>query len=338
MRENSSAKVGRSEAGGSTNGGSSSDGGASKSRAALVADGLRSLDGGGILALDVGGTKLAAGVVDGSGAIVAAAMCPTPAHDGPDAMWGAIAALFDDVRATAGLEVIAVGCGSGGPMRGGDDVSPLNIPAWRHEPVATVLAELAGAPAWVDNDAKALTLAEGWRGAAVGVEDYLAMVVSTGVGGGIVSGGRLLDGAAGNAGHIGHVIVEPDGRLCGCGARGCLEAEASGTAVRAITGADPAVASPEVRRRVGTLVGRAVASVANLLDLQLACVAGSVALGYAEEFFSAAQAEVDACARLSFSVGTRVVPAGCGPDGPLLGAAAVALSSMADMGRGGSPG
>src|SRR5207248_9809934 len=99
----------------------------------------------------------------------------------------------------------------------------------------------------------------------------------TGVGGGIVLDGRLLEGAGRNAGHVGHVIVEPDGRVCGCGTRGCLEAEASGLAIRAITGKPPAEAGPEVVARTGTLVGRAVASVANLLDLPLAVVAGSVA-------------------------------------------------------------
>src|SRR5690606_28479652 len=125
------------------------------------------------------------------------------------------------------------------------------------------------------NDAKALALGEGWKGAAAGCRDYLGMVVSTGVGGGIVLDGRLLDGAAGNAGHIGHVIVEPEGRPCGCGGFGCLEAEASGTAIAAITGKPAREATPDVVERTGTLVGRAVASVANLLDLQLAVVAGS---------------------------------------------------------------
>lgn len=177
----------------------------------------------------------------------------------------------------------------------------------------------------VDNDAKALALGEGWCGAATGVADYLAMVVSTGVGGGIVLDGRLLDGAGGNAGHIGHVVVEPDGRPCTCGGRGCLEAEASGTAVRAVTGRPAAEAGAEVRRRTGTMVGRAVASVANLLDLQLAVVAGSVALGYGPDFFAAAQEEVALRCGLAFARPTRVVPAGLGGDAPLIGAAAVAL-------------
>jgi glucokinase len=149
------------------------------------------------------------------------------------------------------------------------------------------------------------------------------MVVSTGVGGGIVVDGRLLDGAAGNAGHIGHVIVEPDGRPCACGGRGCLEAEASGPSIAAVTGRDPVLAPEAVRRRTGTLVGRAVASVVNLLDLRLAVVAGSVALGYGDAFFAAAQAELDARARIEFARGARIVPAGLGDEGPLVGAAAV---------------
>jgi glucokinase len=185
------------------------------------------------------------------------------------------------------------------------------------------LAEATGLPTFVDNDAKALALGEGWRGAAAGEPNFIAMVVSTGVGGGIVLDGRLLDGEDGNAGHIGHVCVEPEGRTCTCGARGCLEAEASGTAIAAITGRPAAEAGPDVIARTGRLVGRAVASVANLLDLRLAAIAGSVALGFGQPFFAAAQAELDAQARLSFSSGARVVPAGLGPNGPLVGAAAV---------------
>jgi glucokinase len=206
---------------------------------------------------------------------------------------------------------------------GGEEVSPLNIPAWSGFPLRRRLAEATGVDTFVDNDAKALALGEGWRGAARGHDDYIAMVVSTGVGGGIVLDGRLLDGAAGNAGHVGHVIVEPDGRRCGCGARGCLEAEASGTAITEITGKPARDAPPEMVLRAGTMVGRAVASVANLLDLPLASVAGSVALGFGEPFFSAAQAELDARSRLDFSSGARIVAAGLGSDGPLVGAGAV---------------
>jgi glucokinase len=194
------------------------------------------------------------------------------------------------------------------------------------------LQRLLGLPVAVENDAKALALGEGWVGAARGVTDYVAMVVSTGVGGGLVVDGRLLDGAGGNAGHIGHVVVEPDGRRCACGGRGCLEAEASGRSIEAFTGRPAAEADEAVRRRTGTLVGRAVATVANLLDLELALVAGSVALGFGEPFFDAAQREIELRARLDFSRTTRIIPAGLGSAGPLVGAAAVARRAAVGSG------
>jgi glucokinase len=279
-----------------------------------------------ILAVDIGGTKLATGVVTEGGAIVERCAAPTPAGTDAEALFGELARLVHraDPRRTA--ERVGVGCG--GPMdRGGEHVSPLNIPAWREFPLRARLAALTDRPVTVDNDAKALARGEGWVGAARGCADYLAMVVSTGVGGGLVLGGRVLDGRDGNAGHIGHVIVEPDGHECPCGGRGCLEAEASGSAITRITGRPPAEAPPDVIARTGTLVGRAVASVANLLDLRLAVVAGSVALGYGEPFFTAAQAEIDARARIEFARGTSIVPGALGADGPLIGAAAVALGN-----------
>jgi glucokinase len=288
------------------------------------------------LAVDIGGTKLAAGLVTERGDVLMRRAVPTPRSSGTagaEALWDTLAALVtavaDGERAGVGVGVggpapVVCGVGCGGPMApGGETVSPLNIPAWRDFPLRARLGDLLGLPVHIDNDAKALALGEGWVGAARGVDDYVAMVVSTGVGGGIVLDGRLLDGAGGNAGHIGHVIVVPDGRTCGCGARGCLEAEASGLAIAAVTGGEPADAPEAVRLRTGTLVGRAVASVANLLDLRLAVVAGSVALGYGAPFFTAAQAEIDARCRIEFSRGTRIVRAGLGDAGPLVGAAAV---------------
>ena len=186
---------------------------------------------------------------------------------------------------------------------GGAEVSPLNIPGWRSFPLRARLAELTGLPTFVDNDAKALALGEGWVGAAAGCANFIAMVVSTGVGGGIVLDRRLLDGRLGNAGHIGHVVVVPDGRACPCGSRGCLEAETSGTALEAMTGQPARLASAEWVERTGMLVGRAIAAVVDLLDLPLAVVSGSVALGFGEPFFQAAQREMDALCRIEFRAG-----------------------------------
>jgi len=278
-----------------------------------------------ILAVDIGGTKLAAALVDVDGTIHRRASRPTLGAGTAEELFGTLAALVDEVAAGEVLDACGVGCG--GPMAPhGEEVSPLNIPAWPRFPLRRRLADHVGVRVDIDNDAKALALGEGWCGAAKGVADYVAMVVSTGVGGGIVSGGVLLDGATGNAGHIGHVFVADGTEAWDRHPAGLLESEASGTAIAHRSGAPAADAPEVVRAWTGTLVGRAVASVANLLDLRLAVVAGSVALGYGELFFTAAQAEVDRlCAHLDHSRGTRVVPAGLGDAGPLVGAAAVSL-------------
>jgi glucokinase len=281
-----------------------------------------------ILAVDVGGTKISVGVVSAEGDLLERHDAPTPGHHDGDDLFAELAALVAKVDAG---DAVACGVGCGGPMAPhGEAVSPLNIPAWRGFPLRGRLAELTGLPTFVDNDAKALALGEGWRGAAEGCDDFLAMVVSTGVGGGIVLDGRLLDGRLGNAGHVGHVVVEPDGRACRCGGRGCLEAEASGLAIEAVTGAAPKDAPEAVRVRTGTLVGRGVASVVQLLDLDLVVVAGSVALGYGDVFFAAAQAELSARAGLEYARSATIRPAGLGSSGPLIGAAAVARLRLAD--------
>jgi len=286
------------------------------------------------LAIDIGGTKLAAGIVATDGTIIDRRQVPTAAADRDgEQLYAALVAMVDGVLAAqadrGGPVPVVCGVGTGGPMtKGGEAISPMNIGGWRDFPLRGRLVESLGLPVFVDNDAKALALAEGWVGGAVGVSDYIAMVVSTGAGGGIVLDGRLLDGRDGNAGHIGHTTVEPDGHLCRCGNRGCLEAEASGTAIAAITGRPAAEAGPETIERVGMLVGRAVASVAVLLDLELALVAGSVALGYGEPFFAAAQAEIDRRARLEYAVGTTIRPARLGDRGPLVGAAAVGFRGL----------
>lgn len=217
---------------------------------------------------------------------------------------------------------------------GGVLVSPLNIKGMRSFPLAERVEKFTGLCCRVENDAKSLALAEGWVGSAVGVSDYMAMVVSTGIGGGIVLNGRLLDGAAGNAGHIGQMIVAAPGRPLPSHCDGSLESEVSGTAIAAHSGHPPIEATTAVVAEAGTLVGRAAGSVANLLDLKLVLVAGSVALGFGEPFFAAAQNEMDRICQLDFTTGARIEPAGCGDEGPLIGAAAVGFRAC---GRGVGP-
>src|SRR5205823_3481429 len=126
------------------------------------------------LAVDIGGTKMAAGLVTGDGDLVASATSPTPAPTDAEALFSLVLALVDSVGGDGEVAVCGVGCG--GPMtRGGEAVSPLNIPAWRGFPLRRRLAEATGLPTFVDNDAKALALGEGWRGAAAGQQNLIAM-------------------------------------------------------------------------------------------------------------------------------------------------------------------
>ena len=286
------------------------------------------------LAIDIGGTKMAVGLVDRSGTLIDRESVRTDRDKRANDLFESLGALI--VRQIQrgverhGSRIVVVGIGSAGPIEPNcASVSPINIPAWQrfplHEAVADVVRQAVGSPVPVfgDLDAKAFALAEGWLGAARGVSNFIGMVVSTGIGGGIVVDGELLDGATGNAGHIGHVIVDPEGHRCGCGARGCLEAEASGTAIESITGRPPTEPSYETMQRTGRLVGLAVASTCNLFDLKFAVVGGSVALGFGPTFFAAAQEVLDRECQLSFTRGARIVPARLGDQGPLVGASAI---------------
>ncbi|MEX2291379.1 MAG: ROK family protein [Mycobacteriales bacterium] len=272
--------------------------------------------------MDVGGTKIAAGVVDASGALLRSAQVATPRGTDPEEVF---AALTSAVAAVQPGDVRALGVGSAGPMTlGGASVSPLNIPGWRGFPLLSRLSGTYDVPVVVDGDAKALAVGEGWKGAGAASRDFLAMVVSTGVGGGLVVDGRLLDGASGNAGHVGHVVVVPGGAPCGCGGSGCLEAEISGTAIGRRLGGPAAGAGPAEVARAGRLLGVGLASVVNLLDLSVVLVGGSVALGFGAPFLAAADAALRETSRLGYTTGCTIAPVGLGREGPLVGAGGLA--------------
>ncbi|WP_285775184.1 ROK family protein [Microtetraspora sp. NBRC 13810] len=216
-----------------------------------------------VLAIDIGGTKFAAGLVDRTGGLTAAVRVPTPPGGNAEALWKTLSDLLDEVAGDNGPAGVGVGCG--GPMAWPEGVvSPLNMPGWHGFPLRERLAErYPGVPVRIHNDAVCVAVAEHWQGAgrsggdtrddsirggntgggntgggntggdSRGADNMIGMVVSTGVGGGLILNGRLIDGGTGNAGHIGHIIVEPDGPECGCGGRGCLEAVARGPALAA---------------------------------------------------------------------------------------------------------
>lgn len=286
-----------------------------------------------VLAVDVSGSHCSAGLVTMQGELIDRDVVAMDHDLQADALFASLQAVIDSqlerARGHHHVRPVAVGVGCAGPIAPGcESVSPVNISAWRNFPLRERLSAATMLPVHGDLDAKALALAEGWLGAAQGRESFMAITVSSGVGGGIVLNGQLLDGALGNAGSIGHVIVEPNGRRCTCGARGCLEAEASGLAVEAITGRPPSSPTYEIMQRTGRLVGRAAASVCNLLDLDLVVVGGSVALGFGATFFNSAQETLDEHTKLAFSRGARITPVRLGDRGPLIGAGAVGVRGI----------
>jgi glucokinase len=282
-----------------------------------------------ILAVDVGGKRFEAGLVTPKGELVDRSQTVIEQDVGPESHFNNLATVVEQQLELADhhdLRVAAVGVGCTGPIaRNCEIVSPVPIPAWRDFPLRERLRELTAKRVYGDLDGKALALAEGWMGAAKGHDNYCVMSVATTIGGGVVLDGELLDGASANAGQLGHVIVDPNGRRCGCGARGCLEAEASGLAIEAITGRSPTEPTYEIMQRTGRLVGRAAASLCNLLDLDLVVVGGAVALGFAATFFNAAQEELSTCARLSYSRQARITSTRLGDRAPLIGAGAVGI-------------
>ena len=277
------------------------------------------------LAVDIGGTKIDAAIVSTTGDISYRERIETKAGDRP--LVDRVIALVLRVAEHKPFATVGIGCG--GPIfEDGRRISPLNISQCRNFDLIGPISSVIKKPVMLDVDTKALALAEGVFGGARHLNNFVSMVVSTGIGGGVVVDGRLLNGEHGNAGHIGHVNVEPNGRLCGCGAHGCLEAEASGTAIASMTGQAPALADNEIRRRTGQMVGRAAGSVASLLDVEHFFVAGSVALGFGDLFFTAANEEAGCVAQISFARGVRIQPSSLVDRGPLVGAACVGWRSQ----------
>ncbi|MEP7112221.1 MAG: ROK family protein [Ilumatobacteraceae bacterium] len=291
-----------------------------------------------VLAIDIGDTKFAAGLMTMKGELLDREEADIDFGRNAESLFASLneisQAQLERARTHHNARPVAVGVGCAGPVR--PDVvaiSPSHINAWRSFPLRSKLATATSLNVYGDVGAKALALAEGWLGAAQGRQNFLAMVVSSTVEGGIVLNGQLLDGATGNAGSIGHTMVEPNGRRCPCGSRGCLEAEVSGPAIEAITGRSHSEPTYEIMQRTGRLVGRAVATVCNVLDLDLAVVGGSVALGFGATFFNSAQETLDEHAQLSFSKSARIIPARLGGRGPLIGAGAVGVRGVRRAGR-----
>ncbi|BBX65251.1 sugar kinase [Mycobacterium saskatchewanense] len=306
------------------------------------------------LCLDIGGTKIAAALADPAGALVHTVVRPTPAGAGAEEVWGAVAATIDDaVRAADGRAdgpITAVGIASAGPVHlDSGTVNPINIRSWSGFPLRDrVATAVPGVPVRLGGDGLCMALGEHWHGAGRGARFMLGMVVSTGVGGGLVLGGMPYAGRTGNAGHVGHVVVEQDGRPCACGGRGCVETVASGPSMvrwarengwsppagagaRDLAAAAAAGDPVALRafRRGGTAVAAMIASVAAVCDLDLVVVGGGVAKS-GRLLFDPLHAALADYAGLDFLTGLRVVPAELGGEAGLVGAARLVAVGAGD--------
>jgi len=290
------------------------------------------------LALDIGGTKIAVGLVDDNGSLLHRAQLPTPDGD-PESIWAVLDSLLTESLAAAGGRVRGVGIASAGPIDLAEGtVSPINIVEWQRFPIVERVSTTVGAPTRLGGDGLCMALGERWRGAGRGADFLLGMVVSTGVGGGLVLDGAPYDGRTGNAGHVGHVVVEPDGAACTCGGRGCVETIAAGprmvewarsqgwVGADAKELADAAAGGDAVAlrayRRGATAVAAMIASVGAVCDLDRVVIGGGVAKAGALLFEPLREA-LASYAGLSFLRDLQVLPAELGGDAGLVGAAAL---------------
>jgi glucokinase len=298
-----------------------------------------------VLALDIGGTKLAAGVVDATGRVLSFVVDPTLADEGPER---GLERLFDLGRtavADSGLgwaEIAAVGIGCGGPLDAsrGVLIAPPHLPGWRDVPV-TALAERAyGLPVALENDATAAAAGEHRWGAGAGTRNMIYLTISTGVGGGIVIDGRLYRGASGNGGELGHVTIDCDGRRCnGCGRKGCLEAYVSGTSIaeRAQEAGmgDVTAAQVSAAARAGDPVATEVwdatvdalacglTSIVNLFEPELVVLGGGVVSGTGEQLLGPVRERVRNESMKPAGEAAQIVQSALGDHVGVVGAAAI---------------
>ena len=317
-----------------------------------------------VVGLDIGGTKLAAGVVGRDGAVLSFSSRPTPARRAP--LLADLLAVIDVAVADArgrhpGLRVVGAGVGCGGPLdRARGTVTPVNMPALVDEPVVEQVAAHLGVPTALENDATAAALGEQRHGAGRGAHDLVYLTVSTGIGGGVVADGRPLRGATGNAAELGHVVVQTDGRACVCGQSGCLEAYASGRSIAAraveamaapgaaasvlsssttVTSADVAAAAragdpvaTSVWAQTAEMLGRGLALAVQVFDPEVVVLGGGV-MQVGEQLLGPARlAAGTAAARCLF------VLARLGPHVGVVGAGVVALDHLQALAADPAPG
>lgn len=187
-----------------------------------------------VIAVDLGGTQIRVGLVDLTGNFLRRVACPTEADQGLEAVLRRLVSRIQEVRqGLADADILGVGIGSPGPVDplAGQIISPPNLPGWTEVPLRDLLEQRLRLPVRLANDANAAALGEWAFGAGRGRQNMVYVTISTGVGGGVITEGRLLLGHRGLAGEVGHMTLQADGPRCNCGNYGCWEALASGTAM-----------------------------------------------------------------------------------------------------------
>jgi glucokinase len=305
-----------------------------------------------VTGVDLGGTNIKSAVVDEHGTVLRRLVVPTEANQGQAHVIDQIALAVNQVRDECDANVIALGAGAPGPMNWQTGVvySPPNLPGWKNVPLADEISKRTGLPAFVDNDANVACWGEFYAGAGKEAHTLCCFTLGTGVGGGIVVDGALVRGIDGTAGELGHICVMRDGRACGCGARGCLEAYASVTGLvrtareglengaasslkdlgNDLTGAAISAAALDgdafaksVIRETGEWVGIGVASMINVLNPDMVVICGGM-IEAGELLFDAIR---ETAKRQAFDVPAtraKIVPASLGQDAGIIGAAGCA--------------
>jgi glucokinase len=188
-----------------------------------------------VLGVDIGGTKIAVGIVDRSGKILAQGRTPMVANGTPEAALDAVVGAIDSMLSTSAVDIEGIGVCAPGPLdpASGVVLNPPNLPCWRNFPLAEKVRAKYSVPVKVDNDANAAALAETLWGAARGFRYVFYATIGTGIGTGIVFDGAIYHGKTGSAGEGGHVSIDYRGPVCACGKRGCIEILAAGPAIGA---------------------------------------------------------------------------------------------------------
>ncbi len=314
-----------------------------------------------VLAADLGGTQIRVALCDVQGQILRRLARPTQAAEGPEAVIRRlIEAIGETIGDTPVAQVIGAGIVAPGPLDpiAGIILDPPNLPGWHNVPLRNIISAHFGLPTFLGNDANLAALAEYTFGAGRGRPDMIYLTISTGVGSGIIVDGRLLLGAHGLGAEAGHMIVNPDGPLCGCGHHGCLEAYASGTAITRdivtrikagkktriskMVGGDPTKVDARVIaeaaklgdklairafRRAGRNLGIGITNLLRLFNPTMIVLGGSVAKA-GPLLLDPMWAAIKEYTPQIYWEGLAIVPAALGDDVGLLGAVALVLTQQ----------